>query len=268
MNISLIIPMYNASDTIWNTLESVRRQTFHANYEIIVINDGSNDNSLEVVQKYREQHPHLNIILLNQNNGGVSKARNIGLKQASGQFIALLDSDDEWLPKKIERQMEILLSHPEIDFLGTTRNNEKLSYIFLKKIDHLTRLSPKTLLLRFVFVTPTIIFKKEIIQKVGLFNENQRYAEDGNYYIRIAAECNAYLLNESWVITGGGKHHYGEKGLSGDIFKMEKGELSNIAYFYRNRTINIFEFIGIALFSILKFIRRFFITKLRQLAKK
>ena len=96
--------MYNAENVICNALDSVKNQTFPLEkFEIIVVNDGSTDNSFEVVKSYIEKNPDLNIQLINQKNGGVSKARNAALKLAKGDYIALLDSDDEWLPTKIGR---------------------------------------------------------------------------------------------------------------------------------------------------------------------
>ena len=73
----------------------------------------------EIVEKYIADHPELNITLINQLNGGVSKARNTGLKQASGNFIALLDSDDAWKQKKIEEQVNVFKTCQHVDFLGT-----------------------------------------------------------------------------------------------------------------------------------------------------
>ena len=105
MKISVIIPMYNAENTILTALNSIKNQTYKCEYEVIVVNDGSLDNSKKIVEEYILENPQLTIILINQINGGVSKARNEGLKRAKGDYIALLDSDDEWLPQKVEKQM-------------------------------------------------------------------------------------------------------------------------------------------------------------------
>ena len=118
MEISVIIPMYNAGKTIVRALESVRNQTYKAQsyepLEIIVINDGSTDRSLQVVNRYMQEHPEMDITIIDKPNGGVSSARNAGFRQATGQWLALLDSDDQWLPNKMEVQMKILEEHPEI----------------------------------------------------------------------------------------------------------------------------------------------------------
>lgn len=92
--ISVIIPMYNSERTIEKALDSVVGQTYPAHYQIIVVDDGSSDRSAELVERYAEAHPSADIRLIRQSNGGVSSARNAGMRAATGQWIALLDSDD------------------------------------------------------------------------------------------------------------------------------------------------------------------------------
>lgn len=254
--------MYNSSKTIWNSLDSIKRQTMLP-YEVIIVDDGSTDDSANIVSDFMNKNPSLNIKLVKKENGGVSTARNVGIKLAIGNWIALLDSDDEWLPNKLERQIEILTNNCQIDFLGTNRNGEYFNRILWKKLNLLTKVSPKLLMVKFIFVVPTIIFKKEIISSIGYFDESQKYAEEGNYFIRIAQKFNCYLLNESLVITGGGKEHYGHSGLSGNLKEMEKGELRNIKYAHELGIVNYFEYLGLVIFSIFKYIRRLVIVKLR-----
>jgi glycosyltransferase involved in cell wall biosynthesis len=262
MNISVVIPMYNSSNTILNTLNSVKKQTVLP-YEVIIIDDGSTDNSANIVADFIITNQSLNFKLFKKTNGGVSSARNLGIKAANGDWISLLDSDDEWLPNKLERQIEIITKNSQIDFLGTNRNGEYFDRILWKKLNALTKISPKLLLVKFIFVVPTIIFKKEIISTIGYFDETQKYAEEGNYFIRIAQKFNCFLLNESLVITGGGKDHFGHSGLSGNLKEMEKGELRNMKYAYKLGIVNFFEYIVLVIFSILKFVRRLIIVKLR-----
>ena len=107
LKISVVIPMYNASQSIVKALDSVKYQTYKCTYQILVVNDGSEDCSKETVEKYILENPQMNITLIDQPNGGVSKARNEGLKRATGDYIAFLDSDDEWLPEKIEKQISV-----------------------------------------------------------------------------------------------------------------------------------------------------------------
>lgn len=260
MKISIVIPMYNAAKSILQTIDSVYGQTWCGDIEIIIVNDGSSDASKAIVETYINNKGRKNIILLDQKNSGVSRARNEGIRQSTGEWICLLDSDDVWEPTKLERQVQVLKENPTIDFLGTTRNGERIDRIGFRTLGHLSQISPRELLIKFVFVTPTIILRREVIQRIGYFDENQRHAEEGNYFIRIAKDCNTYLLNESLVITGGGKHHFGESGLSSNLWEMEKGELKNIKLALKIGVINSVEYIFFNIFSLLKYCRRVLIV--------
>ena len=171
--ISVVIPMYNAAKTIERALNSIKDQTFKCYYQIIVVNDGSKDNSQEIVEKYIADHPELNITLINQINGGVSKARNTGLKHATGDFIALLDSDDAWKQKKIEEQVNVFKTCQHDDFLGTGFAGFGIN----AEDGRLQRIFFKDLLFRNYFQPSTILMKREIVDKVGFYDENQKYAE-------------------------------------------------------------------------------------------
>lgn len=262
VKVSVIIPMYNAEKTIQRTLDSVIYQTFH-NLEIIVVNDGSTDNSNTSVNKYIEDKlgSDINITLICKTNGGVSSARNNGMAIAKGEFIALLDSDDEWLPHKLDSQLEVINNNTNIDFLGANRTNESVKKIFLKKIDHLTRILVKDILYKNVFVTSSVIFRRSILSEVGCFDETRNYGEDALFFIKICQNKNCFLLNEPLVFFGGGKVCFGDSGLSKNLWSMEKGELMNINYAYRTGVIHFYEFIFIYLLSISKFFRRVWLSR-------
>lgn len=264
MKISVIIPMYNAENTIVTALNSIKNQTYKCDYEIIVINDGSNDNSKAIVEKYILENPQLTIILVNQTNGGVSRARNEGLKRVTGDYIALLDSDDEWLPQKIEEQVLVLQKNNNIDFLGTNRNGEHFKSFLGYKFSNLTKISARMLLIKNFFPTPTILMKRKIIDEVGFFDENKKLAEEGDYWIRICSRNNCFLLNKSLVITGGGKPSFGHSGLSSNLWEMEKGDLKIIKEAHNQKIINIFECYFLYVFSLCKYFRRVIIVKLRK----
>lgn len=138
--VSVIIPMYNSERTIERALNSVVNQTYQGNIEIIVINDGSQDNSLNLVKEYKKKlnKENIEIFIINKKNGGVSTARNEGLRKAKGKYIALLDSDDEWLKTKLETQIELLKNNSKIDFLGSQVNYRE-SKIMFKKISKLKK---------------------------------------------------------------------------------------------------------------------------------
>jgi len=124
-SISVIIPMYNSESTILRALESIKKQT-SIDYirEIIIVNDGSRDNSLNVVLKFIKDNKHLNLILIDKENEGVSAARNLGINSSSGDWIAFLDSDDEWVNNKLELQGNVINENENIDFIGGEINDK------------------------------------------------------------------------------------------------------------------------------------------------
>jgi glycosyltransferase involved in cell wall biosynthesis len=261
--VSVVIPMYNSEKTIENTLRSVSTQTY-THIEVIVIDDGSTDSSASLVEQFAVQNPQMDIQLIRKANGGVSTARNAGMKQSKGDFIALLDSDDEWLPKKLEIQIEIFHNNPGIDFLGSTRNGEYFSRFFFKKFFYLTHISSRLLLYKTFLTTPTTLFKRTILDTVGYFDETQKYAEEGNYWIRVCKDNHCVLQNESLVITGGGKPDFGFSGLSSNLKQMELGELKNIRDGLNLKIIGRIEYVFLVLYSLIKYVRRILIVKLRK----
>lgn len=256
--------MYNAEKTIMNALRSVEAQTVGIQeFEIIIVNDGSTDRSEDLVKDYIKTHPEINIQLINQANGGVSKARNTGLKASKGEYIALLDSDDEWLPEKTERQMKFLknsLFH--VDFITALRNGEKIWFPYKKDKNNLAEMSLKKLLLRVDGQTSTALFQRKVLENTGFFDENQKYSEDANYWMRVSKNNNMYILAEELAFTGGGKRSYGVSGLSADLPEMEKGIQKNLLEMYRTKRISYFEYILFFLFSKMKYLIRIFKNKL------
>lgn len=111
--VSAIIPNYNYGRFVGAAIESVLAQTYPC-HEIIVVDDGSTDDSLEIISRYQKD----GVKVVRQQNRGVGAARNAGVKNSSGELVAFLDADDMWLPQKIERQLERLLSDPEFGFIS------------------------------------------------------------------------------------------------------------------------------------------------------
>lgn len=263
MNISVVIPMYNSKDTIIGTLNSVKNQTaFDQILEIIVINDGSVDDSLILVKKYIENNKSLPMVLIDKSNGGVSAARNTGMKVAKGDWIALLDSDDEWLPQKIEIQIKTILENPEIDFLGGDIDDRGLKILW-KRINGLYKADVKDICLKMFPQTSVAIFKKSIFAEIGGYDENQKYAEDGNYFVKICAYYNYYHLPIPMVCYGGGKPAFGFSGLSANLRKMYEGNIKNIQEYKRCSIISMKFYVFLRMFYWAKYIRRILITKLR-----
>ena len=251
--ISVIIPVYNAEKSIEKSLISIKNQTWEGVFEIILVNDGSSDRSKTIIENYQQNHQDQNIILINQENRGVSKARNAAMKIAQGDYIALLDSDDEWLPEKTEKQMKFL-ENQNIDFITSLWNNENITFPYkLQPENKLVRITLKKLLFKITGQTSTAIFKRKIFENTGFFDENQNYSEDANYWMRISEKNQMYILPEKLVIAGNGKKSFGFSGLSANLKEMEKGIQKNIWEMYQTKRINFPEYLFYFVISKLKF---------------
>ncbi|MFN7014034.1 MAG: glycosyltransferase family 2 protein, partial [Bacteroidia bacterium] len=112
--VSVIIPAYNAEKFIETTIQSVLNQTIQK-FEIIVVNDGSTDNTAKIIETLKEKDKRIHLI--NKENSGVSDTRNIGMRTAKGKYIALLDADDVWLKDNLEKKINYLENNPGIDFI-------------------------------------------------------------------------------------------------------------------------------------------------------
>ena len=130
--ISIVIPLYNKEKQIGNTLNSVFNQTFQ-DFEIVIINDGSTDNSVDVVEQINDTR----IRLINQENQGVSAARNCGIEEAVFNYIAFLDADDEWNPQYLETQVKLIENYPECQVFACAydfKKGEKSLPLILNKM--------------------------------------------------------------------------------------------------------------------------------------
>jgi len=184
--ISVIIPTYNRARFLKEAIESVLAQTYK-NLELIIVDDGSTDNTSEVVKEFTDKR----IIYLYQDNKGVSVARNKGICSIKGQYIAFLDSDDIWLPQKLQKQLEVFKTsrlNPGVvysgvqymDYNGNPKKQKKLS-------KYRGNIFSKLLRKNIAGIGSTMLAKKECFDKCGLFDENLPSREDLDMLIRISA---------------------------------------------------------------------------------
>ncbi|WP_305814151.1 glycosyltransferase family 2 protein [Photobacterium leiognathi] len=266
MKISVVIPAYNASSTIIKAISSVRNQNFtdidSVDLEIIVINDGSTDNTEYLVREYISNNGG-NLVLINKDNGGVSSARNLGINESTGEWVAFLDSDDEWLPNKLQKQIDIIKSTHGVNFIGCARNDEVLS-IAGRKIETLYEASCYDLLVKMFPQTSTALVRKDILNSVGYYNETMTHSEDGELWLRICAKGGFYYLPDSLVLTGNGKENFGESGLSSNLKMMHLGTLKMLELSYEDKNISRFDYIIFKLFYYIKYLRRIIIVKMRN----
>ena len=200
MNVSVIIPTYNRKNLLKRALHSVSNQTFIPR-EIIVVDDGSSDGTKDWVL---ERFPDVRYIY--QDNSGVSSARNSGIKEAIGSWIAFLDSDDEWMSNKLEQQKRVINSSQEAWLCHTNeiwiRNGVRVNQmkkhqkyggdVFENCLD-ICRISPSS-----------VLIKKEVFEMVGLFDESLKVCEDYDLWLRITAVLPVIFLDQPLIIKYGG----------------------------------------------------------------
>lgn len=262
---SVVIPMYNSEDTIQRVLASVAKQTrVDLIKEVIVINDGSTDASADKVKEFQKKNRKLNIILFEQSNKGVSTARNVGIRAAKGNWIALLDSDDVWLKEKIEKQYNILKANPDIVFLGGLAIGQTFR-ILIKKQSGLYKASIKDLCWRSFPSTPTAVFKREIANELGCFDENLKCGEDIEFFQKFCIKYNYYILCEPVCAIGIQKKRYGESGLSSDLYKMYLGRCECLKRAHDMHAISSKRYRCMLVLSWIKYIRRRFYVWLEKL---
>lgn len=254
--ISVIIPLYNDENTILKALNSIKAQKNVAEkFEVIIVNDGSTDGSKKIVDVFIQENQNLLIRVFEQKNGGVSKARNLGLRESKGDFIALLDADDEWLPEKTAKQLKLLQDkNLTVDFIATRRNNNKILLPYRVK-NNLAEITFGKLLLRNEAQPSTVIFKRKVLENTGYFVENQRYAEDLNYWMKVAKNHNKmYILNESLLIADGGRRTFGVSGLSANLSAMENGFQRTLKEMYELKYINFIQYFLLKVFYKAKYL--------------
>lgn len=251
--ISVVIPAYNCENTIIKALDSVKNQTYKGEIEIIVINDGSKDGTQIKVENYQNENRYIHLILINQLNGGVSKARNEGLKRSKGEYICFLDSDDVWVDNKLEVQMKYFTE--DIDFICALRNKDYITYPY-KVRNGVAPITLRKLLMKTVGQTSTAIFKRKVLENTGYFDETQKYSEDANYWLRISLNNKMILLNQKLVITD---NDYGQNGLSANFSEMELGVQKNIEEMFYLKKINILEYCFFKFFSKIKYFKRMYL---------
>lgn len=136
--ISIVIPLYNKAAVICRTMESVKQQIF-SDFEILIVNDGSTDDSLSVLMDFLSENEAVfknSVRLIEQENKGVSAARNQGIKEARGEIIAFLDADDEWLPDYLKTIAFLVEKYPECDIFGTAYSFKMNNMITPASIDY------------------------------------------------------------------------------------------------------------------------------------
>ena len=200
ITLSVVIPTFNRRERIQRCLDSALAQTSPAD-QIIVIDDGSTDGTEEWI---RSHYPNIDLVV--QTNQGVSAARNTGIRHASSDWIAFLDSDDIWMPNKIERQLAHLQTDP-----GTLICHTEEKWIYQGRAKTVSPAYRKKGGWIFEFCLPlcaispsTSLIHKSVFDKVGVFDESLPACEDYDLWLRIASRYPVALVDEALIEKHGG----------------------------------------------------------------
>ncbi len=197
--VSVVIPAYNSQEFIGEAICSVLAQTLRVS-EIIVVDDGSSDRTAELAEQS-------GAFVIRQDHGGISVARNAGIRAAKHEWIAFLDADDTWEPQKIEYQLAAIGRYPDVGLVscdlsqwlhdspvsdvvfataGIADNNAPMVYI--------PQARGAFLIDRMTYNSPTMLIRRELLLSVGLFDEQVHYVEGVECYLRVMAQCPIVLV--------------------------------------------------------------------------
>lgn len=260
ISVSVIIPCYKSSETIERAVESIVNQTVHPS-EIIIVDDFSEDKkTYNTLKNIKNRYNFVNLIFLKENVGPGS-ARNRGWEIATSNYIAFLDSDDAWHPKKLEIQYNFMESNNEIGLSGHKSmvfngfhniidEDKNTKIVSFRKIDFLIKNR---------IATRTVMLKANLPYR---FLENKRASEDFLLWSEMYLNrINIVSIEES--LSYSFKNAFGESGLTGNLLNMQKGELDTYKKLLEKKLINNNLYLVLKTFSLIKYYRRKLIIKIR-----
>ncbi|MFX0139444.1 MAG: glycosyltransferase family 2 protein [Candidatus Hodarchaeota archaeon] len=263
-NLSIIIPCYNDGDIISRAIQSILKQTYQ-NFEITVVNDGSTDQTEKIVRKFQDMDGRIKY-LKHEINRGLSATRNTGIKNAKGDYIAFLDADDEWLPNKLQKQLELFQNsnNKKLGFVSTgtifVRGKNRKSYWLPPKRGYIfTELLKGNIILG---GGSSCLIKKVVFDECGLFDESdQMYSQqDYEMWLRIAQKYEFNIVEEYLTKC------YDSKGINYNVVYIDPAKGVASSLYILKKYKNIFKKHPNAYSSKLKFLGIQYI--LARLAKK
>lgn len=256
--VSAVIPCYRCTETIERAIASVVQQTQRP-AELILVEDGSGDDTLSVLQRLAESHTDwIKIIALPENQGSAN-ARNVGWNAATQPYVAFLDADDAWHKEKMTIQYAYMNTHPSVVLSST-------QYKVIKQADELPdwsipecqaqSFSKWSWLLSNRFCASSTMIRRDVQQR---FAQHQRYSEDYRLWLELV--CRGHSVTKlSAELTAFYKELFGAGGLSSHLWAMEKAELGNYQYLYQAKYIGFLTYLFLCCYSLLKFLRRLVIS--------
>lgn len=263
--VSVVIPCYRCADTIRRAVDSVIAQTLSA-HEIILVDDCSNDGGKTLSELARLQSTYqgssIKVLPLGKNSGPGS-ARNAGWESATQPYIAFLDADDTWHPAKLAIQYEWMAAHPHVVLTGHPSVKISVGGALPALPEGMLayQVNRRGLLLSNCFPARSVMLKRDIPYR---FIPEKRYAEDYMLWLSIVLSgLHACYLNKPMAYSY--KEEFGEGGLTGNLWKAEQGVLDTYKRLLSNGSISTVTWVLISSFSLLKYLRRWIVVKVRAL---
>lgn len=263
-SVSVIIPAYNSAFTIIRALQSVVTQTL-APLEIIVVDDASTDTTRDLVTTFASSSLILVRVLTQTTNSGPSAARNAGWGAATGDYIAFLDADDQWHPRKIELQYPVMQSQPEVTMSchGHYFSSSTTWADIAANDTNTTPVSFHKFLIRNRCATPTVMLKRNISER---FESRKRFAEDYLLWMQITA-AHGPALRLGAQLAHCSNPGYGGSGQSGKLLKMEFSEIGGFVTLRKSKAIGFGTLGMVIIWSWIKFGIRLFDSKVMKIRR-
>ena len=236
-NITVIIPYYNSANTIVKSVSSVLNQTIDIEIEIIIVDDGSVESPKQIIDKNFEEYLKKNgkrkIKIVRQKNLGPADARNTGIAEAKTEYIAFLDSDDYWHPSKLKKQCT-QLENKKLNAIGCDWNNKSHFISIFNKNNTVYNLPKIFVALKWWPHISTIVIRKSLCQEFRGLDNKFKFADDGDFFLKIAKDYNLNVLKDSLVTCHAFKRYEFSDGVSSNLIGMNNDEVNTIKKHFQN----------------------------------
>lgn len=229
--VSVIIPVFNRKKLLERAIQSVLKQSFE-DFELFVVDDGSDDGVQELTVLNERNITFIRL----EENSGVSKARNIGVKKSSGEWIAFLDSDDEWFTQKLQKQIDWCRENPQFEITQTKeiwiRNGKQVNP---PMTHHKSQGDLFSASLHRCMITPSsVLLKRSLFEKSGGFNETLPVCEDYDLWLRITCQKQIGLLDQYLLKRYGGHSDQ----LSSSIMGLDRFRIRSMLKLLKSNLLN------------------------------
>lgn len=232
--VSVVVAAFNREKTIGQAIDSVLAQT-GGDYELIVVDDGSTDRTLDILAGYGSR---MRVIRRGRNSGLPSVARNAGMAEAQGRYIAFLDSDDYWYPAKLEKQVGLMETRPDValshTFCHVVDENARPLYVRREKEMPVEGDLFERLIRECFITTSTVMIRKEVLARTGGFDEHPELqrGEDQEFFLRVARDGRIGFVPE--VLAA---HRKFPGNISGGDFDFQQSILRTQQYILKHATL-------------------------------